>query len=38
MKTMEPIKPRKCVRTFDGRMISAEDRDKLCAYIKERHI
>lgn len=34
MDTMELIKTRKSVRTFDGRMISAEDRDKLCAYIK----
>lgn len=34
MDTMKLIKTRKSVRTFDGRMISAEDRDKLCAYIK----
>ena len=34
MNTLELIKTRKSVRTFDGRSISAEDREKLCAYIK----
>lgn len=33
MNMMELIKTRKSVRTFDGRMLSAEDREKLCSYI-----
>lgn len=34
MNTFELIKTRKSVRTFDGRPISAEDREKLSAYIQ----
>lgn len=34
MNTVELIKTRRSVRTFDGRTISDEDKDKLCAYIK----
>lgn len=34
MNTMELIKTRKSVRTFDGRPISTEDKEKLSAYIK----
>lgn len=34
MNAKELVKTRKSVRTFDGRPISAEDREKLCAYIK----
>ena len=33
MKPMELILTRKSVRTFDGRELSAEDRDKLQAYM-----
>lgn len=34
MNMTELIRTRKSVRTFDGRMITAEDRDKLCAYLE----
>ena len=34
MNTMEFIKTRKSVRAFDGRPISAEDKKKLCDYMK----
>ena len=33
MKPMELILTRKSVRTFDGRDLSAEDREKLQAYM-----
>ena len=33
MKPMELILTRKSVRTFDGRELSAEDREKLQAYM-----
>ena len=35
MNVKELIKTRKSVRTFDGRPIDPEDREKLCAYIKD---
>lgn len=34
MNIKEIIQTRKSVRTFDGRPITPEDKDKLCAYIK----
>ena len=33
MNIMEVIKTRRSVRTFDGREVSAEDKEKLCTYI-----
>lgn len=34
MNTMELIKARRSVRTFDGRQVATEDKEKLCAYIE----
>lgn len=35
MNNMELIMSRKSVRTFDGRPLTDEDREKLCAFIAE---
>ncbi len=34
MNTMELIRTRRSIRTFDGRMISAEQREQLTEYIR----
>lgn len=35
MDMMQLVKTRRSVRTFDGRPLSKEDKDKLCAYMQE---